>query len=105
MIKHFMYKTHTMLDEPHEKFIANVVLMLIFWAMYYYIYTTDPKQMVVNKAVITNKETKRLGVFDFAWFSTLTQFGITFGDITPRGKLFKSLIIVHAIIAWFILLH
>ena len=92
-------------NEPHEKFLANVILMFIFWVVYYVLYITDETAMIVNKDVILNKETNKLDVFDFAWFSTLTQFGITFGDITPRSKMCKLLIIIHAILAWYIVLN
>jgi len=91
-------------NEPHEKFISNVVLMLIFWVIYYVIYISDTNAMIINKDVIVNKKTNKLDIFDFAWFSTLTQFGITFGDITPKSKLCKVCVISHAIASWYMVL-
>ena len=104
-LRNAINKSMEYVNEPHEKFLANVILMFVFWVIYYIIYISDDNAMIVNKDVILNKKTNKLDVFDFAWFSTLTQFGITFGDITPRSKICKFFIIIHAIFAWYILLN
>jgi hypothetical protein len=98
----FVNKTLSYVDDPHEKFIANVILVVVFWAFYYTMYLADPNCLIVNKESLG--ERGRLTLLDFGWFSTLTQFGITFGDMVPKKGFAKALVMTHAILAWYILL-
>ena len=87
----------TMLDETHEKLYANILLMIAFSILYYKAYSNAKNDAIDVKQ-------KSLSIFDFTWFSTLTQFGITFGDMIPKSISFKLLVLIHVIVFWFIAL-
>ena len=84
-------------DETHEKLYANIVLMIAFSMLYYKAYKNSN-----HKAL--DVKNNSLNLFDFTWFSTLTQFGITFGDMIPKSVTFKLLVLIHVIMFWFIAL-
>ena len=96
-------RTLSWFDQPHEKFIANVFLMFLFWIIYYSLYTSDQESMIINPDTITRKD-GNLNIFDFAWFATITQFGITFGDIVPKSQACKMAVMLHAFSFWLIAL-
>ena len=90
-------------DEPHEKFVANLLLLIVFWFVYYSIYTADNSAMLINKDALHGKQSKP-NMFDFAWFATITQFGITFGDMVPKSPVAKVAVMSQAVLFWYIAL-
>ena len=87
-----------MLDEPIEKFQSAVMLMIAFWLIYATMYRANPNHVHENKNI-------SFDLFDFGAFSVLNQIGVTFGDIKPKSKLFKSVVILHVILFWYVALH
>jgi len=90
-------------DEPHEKFISNMLLLIVFWFVYYSIYTSDKSSMLINKDALHSLNGEP-GIFDFAWFATITQLGITFGDMVPKSPACKLAVMSQAIMFWYIAL-
>ena len=57
--------------------------------------------MLINNDAILNSEP---GIFDFAWFATITQLGITFGDMVPKSPACILAVMSQAIMFWYIAL-
>jgi hypothetical protein len=87
-----------MLDEPFEKFQYAVILIIAFWIVYAQLYRMNPNHVHENKNI-------SFDLFDFGAFSILNQIGVTFGDIKPKSKLFKTMIILQVILFWYVALH
>lgn len=87
-----------MMDEPHEKFRISVALVLIFWVIYIQLYRLNPNHVHKNKNI-------SFDLFDFGAFSILNQIGITFGEIKPKSKTFKVIVILHVLLFWYVALH
>ena len=87
-----------MLDEPFEKFQSAVILIIAFWIVYAQMYRMNPNHVHENKNI-------SFDLFDFGAFSILNQIGVTFGDIKPKSKLFKTMVILHVILFWYVALH
>jgi len=102
--KSLINRTLAWVNEPHEKFLANVILMIFFWMVYYSLYITDKNSMIINPDIIRDNNNNRLNFFDFAWFATITQFGITFGDIVPKSPTCKLAVMIHAFSFWYVAL-
>lgn len=102
-MKEFINNSMKLFDEPHEKFISNMLLLIVFWFIYYSIYISDNSSMLINKDAINNSSGEP-GIFDFAWFATITQLGITFGDMIPKSPTCKLAVMSQAIMFWYIAL-
>ena len=87
-----------MLDEPFEKFQSAVILIIAFWIVYAQMYRMNPNHVHENKNI-------SFDLFDFGAFSILNQIGVTFGDIKPKSKLFKTMVILQVILFWYVALH
>jgi hypothetical protein len=87
-----------MLDEPFEKFQYAVILIIAFWIVYAQLYRANPNHVHENKNI-------SFDLFDFGAFSILNQIGVTFGDIKPKSKLFKTMVILQVILFWYVALH
>lgn len=87
-----------MMDEPYEKFRISIALVLVFWIVYAQLYRTNPNHVHENKNI-------SFDLFDFGAFSILNQIGVTFGDIKPKSKLFKTMVILQVILFWYVALH
>ena len=87
-----------MLDEPFEKFQYAVILIIAFWIVYAQLYRMNPNHVHENKNI-------SFDLFDFGAFSILNQIGVTFGDIKPKSKLFKTMVILQVILFWYVALH
>lgn len=87
-----------MLDEPFEKFQSAVILIIAFWIVYAQLYRMNPNHVHENKNI-------SFDLFDFGAFSILNQIGVTFGDIKPKSKLFKTMVILQVILFWYVALH
>jgi hypothetical protein len=92
------------LDEPHEKIYLNMVLIIIFSFIYYQLYLYDAKAYMINEELLKQKEGK-LDFVDFLYFSLLTQFTMSFGDMVPFSKEVKALVSVQALFFWGIALY
>ena len=87
-----------MLDEPFEKLQYAVILIIAFWIVYAQLYRMNPNHVHENKNI-------SFDLFDFGAFSILNQIGVTFGDIKPKSKLFKTMVILQVILFWYVALH
>lgn len=79
-------------DEAFEKFAWNLVLMLIFAGIYF---------ISFNK--LEEKENK-LSPLDSIYFSGISHFTLGYGDITPKSKLIRMIVVFHALLVWSIAL-
>ena len=93
------------LNEPHEKFVANVIMVFVFTSIYYFTYVMDEKTFFIHPDIKRTSVQEPLDIVEFFQFATLTQFGITFGDIVPKSLLARCLVILHAFLFWFIMLN
>lgn len=96
---------NTKLNEPHEKFIANVIMVFIFTSIYYLTYVLDESTFYIHPDIKRTSPQEPLDIIEFFQFSTLTQFGITFGDIVPKSLLARCLVVLHAFLFWFIMIN
>ena len=92
------------LDEPHEKIYLNMILIIIFSFIYYQIYLYDGKSYMINEELLKQKDGK-LDYVDFLYFSLLTQFTMSFGDMVPFSKEVKALVSIQALCFWGIALY
>ncbi len=81
----FLYK---ILDEIHEKFIINLLLIIIFTGINYFILNIHEKQ--------------NLSLHDIVYFTIITHFTIGYGDISPKTLTGKTITCLHVILTWFI---
>ena len=93
------------LNEPHEKFVANVIMVFVFTSVYYLAYVTDDSTFYINPDIKRTSIQEPLSILEFFQFSTLTQFGITFGDIVPKSFISRFLVVLHAFLFWFIMIN
>ena len=104
MIKNILNSVKKSFDEPHEKIYLNIILIVILSAVYYQLYLRDNKSFIINEALLKEKEGK-LTYFDFLYFSLLTQFTMSFGDIVPFSNEIKAVVSFQSICFWTIALY
>ena len=85
-------------NEPHEKFLYNIVLILIFSIVYTALYHYDENTF---KVVIKEKETPYT-YMDFLWFSIMSQFTMVQGNLYPLSVTSKCVIALQSALFWFI---
>ena len=91
----------TLIDEPHEKILANFIIIGIFAVIYYFIYKIQAK---FNKkdVLYTPYSTKSLSMFDALYFSFVVHFTLGFGDVFPVSIFARIAVMLHTTIFWFI---
>jgi uncharacterized membrane protein len=104
MIKNILYSVKKTLDEPHEKLYLNIILLVILSGVYYKLYLRDNKSFIINETLLKEKEGK-LTYFDFLYFSLLTQFTVSFGDIVPLSPEIKAVVSFQSMCFWTIALY
>ena len=62
-----------------------MILIIIFSFIYYQVYLYDYKSYMTMKELLKQKDGK-LDYVDFLYFSLLTQFTMSFGDMVPFSK-------------------
>jgi len=75
-------------DEPHEKFAWNIVILIIY--------------SIINYFVLVKYEEQDLSIDQIIYFTSITHFTVGFGDITPKTTLGRIVTISHVILSWFI---
>lgn len=85
-------------NEPHEKFLYNIVLIFIFSIVYTLLYHYDENTF---KVVIKEKETPYT-YMDFLWFSIMSQFTMVQGNLYPLSVTSKCVIALQSALFWFI---
>lgn len=93
------------INEPHEKFVANIILIVIFTFVYFVIHQFEQKSFYINPDTKRYTEHGDMELFDFFQFATLTQFGLTFGDIVPKMTISKICVLAQALLFWFVMLN
>lgn len=90
------------LDEPHEKIIANFVLIILFAIIYFVIFKFQYKKSGDGKVFYTPYSTEDMTIFDAFYFSFVVHFTLGFGDIFPASTLARVAVILHTTLFWFI---
>ena len=88
-----LFKLIVLIDEPHEKVIVNIIIIFLFSAIYYGVYTLNP-----NKAY----SVKNLSYSNMLYYSCIVHFTLGFGDIFPVSRIARGVTIIHSAIFWFI---
>ena len=91
VFKRFVNNMITLFDEPHEKLLFNIILIMIFSAVYKLIDNLDRKAF-----------SKRLDTGDAIYFASITNFTLGFGDIIPQSTLARVAVIVHSLMFWMV---
>jgi hypothetical protein len=81
-----------MVDEPHEKFVANIILVIVYSGINFYILNIHEKEL----------HNKEYTYFDALYYTVITHFTIGFGDIVPKSVLGKSTTMLHIFMVWII---
>lgn len=89
----FLFKIFVLIDEPHEKIIANIIIILVF-AVFYYIIFLFQKEKTYS--------VEKVSVFDALYFSFVVHFTLGFGDIFPVSTASRILVIIHTTLFWVI---
>lgn len=100
----YINKIKKYIDEPYEKIKVNVISIFIFSLIYYLFYINDNENFIINNDILKKKEDNKLNYRDFLYFSILTNFTITFGDIIPATGRVKLLIGIQVFLFWYITL-
>lgn len=91
--KQIINRIITRIDEPYEK-IAYILFSLAFFAFVYW--------LVSN--YIPGSFSDKMNPITSLYFSTITNFTIGFGDIKPVFAISKIIVILQALIFWFVML-
>jgi hypothetical protein len=88
-------------NEPHEKFLLNMISILLFGIAYTILYNYDKNNF---KILIkeNNSEKNEYSFFYFIWFSLMSQFTVGQGNMYPSSPISKSLIAMQSSLFWFI---
>jgi len=79
------------IDEPHEKIIFNIFLILTFSFIYKLLDFFDNSSF-----------SQRLDIYDSIYFASITNFTLGYGDILPKTKIAKLFVILHSAIFWIV---
>lgn len=88
-------------NEPHEKFLYNILLIFLFSIVYTTLHHFDKntfKVMIQEQ----NSATKSYTYFDFLWFSLMSQFTMVQGNLYPLSTLSKCVIALQSGLFWFV---
>lgn len=85
-------KINNLFDHFHEKFISNILLIIIFTIIY----------KICNN-MISNSFNKNLDISNAFYFSCVNNYTLGFGDILPTHIITKMFVIIHAFLFWFIM--
>ena len=88
----FLFKLFILVDEPHEKIQANIVILIVFAYIYYYLYNIDNDTYSV----------KKFTYFDAIYFSFVVHFTLGFGDIFPVSTKSRTIVMIHTGLFWLI---
>lgn len=83
-------------NDPHEKFLYNIILIVVFGNIYNYL-NLDHFTVMVEE----NKN-KELSAAYFMWFSLMSQFTMGFGDLYPSSNTAKVCVALQSSLFWFI---
>ena len=89
--KKIINKLITYFDEPHEKLLFNIILIVLFTFIYKLIDMFDE-----------NAFSKRLSTSDAAYFASITNFTLGFGDIIPQSNLARMTVVLHSLTFWMV---
>lgn len=78
-------------DEPHEKIIFNIFLIILFSFIYRFISFYDKKSF-----------SEELNMKDCLYFSSITNFTLGYGDILPISSIAKFTVVIHSLIFWMV---
>lgn len=92
IINQTLLKIATLVDEPHEKIIANILMILGFAIIY--------KIIGENENEFSNK--KKLNWNDAFYFSFVVHFTLGFGDIYPLTSFSRLIVMTHTVLFWII---
>lgn len=101
VINSLLLKLFILIDEPHEKIIANLVLIIIFAIIYYSIYKIQA-EINKEKVLYTPYSKDTLDFFDALYFSFVVHFTLGFGDVFPVSTSARIAVIIHTTLFWFI---
>lgn len=81
----------TAFDEPHEKLIFNLILIVAFSIIYKVIDIFDK-----------NAFSQPLQYTDSLYFASITNFTLGYGDILPKSILAKTAVVIHSFLFWMV---
>lgn len=99
-------------DEPHEKVIAILIVILVYSFLYYGLYARGVSQASThfedtkteNASQQKEHSYRRLSYGHFLWYSAMITFTMPLGDLYPQSPQAKVLTVSQAAISWLILL-
>ena len=100
LVKPYVKYTSQFFDSSQEKFIYNILSIIIFSFIYYIIDTYIDQESFTSK---TDKQNLEFG--DYLWLSITTNFTIPLGDVYPTTFTAKWIMATQALFFWYITLH
>lgn len=97
-LKRTMHQQSKVFDEPHEKLMAILILIITYSFIYYSIYLRDPTVHFES----SKYETMSYG--HFLWYSCMLNFTMPIGDIYPQSPLCKAITVSQAGMFWLVML-
>ena len=88
-------------DEPSEKMVYFLLVILTSWMFHYLIYLSCPESFKFDKELLHDRDP---GLFDFGWFSTFASFGFYFGEIVPKSGLVRFVVLLQIVTVWYIMI-
>lgn len=89
-------------DEPHEKFIYNIIIILVFSILYTFLYNYDKNNFKILIKEDNYSEKDEYSFSYFIWFSLMSQFTMGQGNMYPSSSISKFLIALQSSLFWFI---
>lgn len=97
MIQQFIDTYSKGFDEPHEKIVYVLLIIVVFSFMHYGLF-------LQNQTHYRNDNIKQPSYQHFLWYSLTLTFTIPFGDVYPESSESKILSAIQAILFWMIML-
>lgn len=88
-----LFKLIVLIDEPNEKFIVNMLIIVLFSIIYHIVYIMNPERAY---------SIKNLSYSDMLYYSCTVHFTLGFGDIFPVSRLARGFTIIQSILFWFV---
>lgn len=81
-------KILTMVDEAHEKFLWNIVIIVIFTFVHWMVFR------------FYEEDNESFTISDAFYYTTITHFTVGYGDITPKTMMGRLITFVHIFMVW-----
>jgi hypothetical protein len=102
-LKNTMDQQRQVFDEPHEKLIAILILIVAYSFIYYSLYLRDPIHFNFDSSKYKNTSLN-INYGHFLWYSCMLNFTMPLGDIYPQSPVSKAITVSQAGMFWLVML-